>query len=105
MGVKVDTLQLNSDNYFTVKGIKRSDGDAISSITSVTAEILDSSFASLSPDTTITMTGIPETTDSYEGTFPDTITLVHDSTYYIEVTVVADGITLVRGHQCKATRL
>ena len=91
MGYVPDTIQVGSDNYFTVKGITRADGDVITAITSVTAEILDSSFTSLTPDTTITLTAIDGETTSYEGTFPDTITLSHESTYYVRLQLLRMG--------------
>lgn len=94
MGVD-DRLIVGSDNYISISDLSRADGVAISSITSVTGLLKDSAGATVS-GSTFTMSLKSGTTDTYEGTIQDTASLTAGTTYTLAITIVADGLTLVK---------
>lgn len=94
MGVD-DRLIVGSDNYISISDLSRADGVAISTVTSVTGLLKDSTGATVS-GSSFTMSLKSGTTDTYEGTIQDTASLTAGTTYTLAITIVADGLTRVK---------
>ena len=94
MGVD-ERLIVGSDNYISISGLSRADGLTISTVSSVTGLLKDSSGSTVS-GSTFSMSLKSGTTDTYEGTIQDSASLTAGTTYTLAITIVADGLTLVK---------
>lgn len=84
-------FSLSSDNNLTLSNIHREDDVAITTITSVTASLLDDAGATISGSTiTCSVTADPAT---YRGVFPSTITLTVGQEITVAANIIADGLT------------
>lgn len=102
-------LRVSSDNYIRVSAIRRSDDhQALDSITSVTAKILLDSTDALVTNSDITLTVVSGQANAYQGNFPSTVVLTHNTVYRVQITVVGvvDTVsrTLVEEHEVTAKR-
>lgn len=84
-------IALTSDNYLKVSNIHRADERAITSITGVTARLLNSAGTAVT-GSSITLTVVTGEADAYDGIYASTITLTKGAQYTVEVTINADGL-------------
>lgn len=95
------SLAVDSDNYIRVSLIREASTDTIPTSISVKARIYNAAGDTPVSDE-ITLTQVTGNTDQYEGTFPDTVTLVNDTEYKIKETTVANSLTRIKWKTVKA---
>jgi len=86
-------LAVDSDNYIRVSGLIDNGSDTVPSMSSVTAELLDSGGSTIA-DSSITLTGVSGTNDAYDGTFPDDVTLTAGQDVDVKVVATASDGTV-----------
>ena len=96
-------LVVDSDNYIRVSVLALASGAAISSVTSVATQILDSSRV-LVTNSNISLAEVGSEVTEYEGTYPETVSLTADATYIVQVTVTIGTNVTILERSVTATR-
>jgi hypothetical protein len=98
-------LVATTDLSVFVGPIHDSRGRAFSTITSVAAELQNVDTGVTVSSSNISLTLVSGETQYYEGTIPDSITLVPGTKYRVEYTIVADTLTFKGYHKatCKSS--
>src|SRR6266851_3644669 len=100
--MSIEILSISSDNLVRLDLLTNTSTGAYINNAAVTFTLKDSTGAVFGGQSNVSMTNVSGQNGRYEGTLPNTVALVLDALYTLEVTAVGAGYTLFRKLSCKA---